>query len=212
MPRPGAQPLILIALLVIGTGLAVWGPWDVEDVVALGEVMAERPWLLLIAIALQAALFTLALPGSLVLWAVAPFYPPWLAAPTLVAGSTLGALGAYALSWYLGGRNLPADTRWIRMLRRNSDFFSQCAIRAMPGFPHPPLNYGAGTLRLPLPTFIAATIVGLGIKWGVFSAAIYEAMEVAKEGGDVDPEAVVLLLIVVALFIGGALLRRRLVR
>ncbi|MBK5944467.1 MAG: VTT domain-containing protein [Halorhodospira halophila] len=207
---PGYRPFLLALLLLSGLAVAVWGPWDAEDVVAWGELLVERPWLLLVVVVLQAALFTLALPGSLFLWVVAPFYPPWMSTLTLVAGSTLGALGAYGVAWLLGRDAVPADSRWIRVLRGNSDFLSQCAIRALPGFPHPPLNYGAGWLGLPLKTFVVATVVGLGIKWGVFSLAIYSAVEAAARGGEIDTRAVVVLLGVAVLFVAGAFLRRRL--
>ncbi|MFP4648738.1 MAG: hypothetical protein ACLFMS_05995 [Halorhodospira sp.] len=58
-------------LLISGLGVAVWGAWDAEDLVAWGEVLVDRPSLLLVVIVLQALLFTLALPGSALLWVVA---------------------------------------------------------------------------------------------------------------------------------------------
>ena len=207
---PGHRAALLVGLLAAGLATAVWGPWDIDDVAQWGAYLSERPWLLLAVVPLQALTFTLALPGSLFLWAVAPFFTPWLATLTLVAGSTLGALGAYLLARGLGRGADAAGARWIRLLRRNAGFLSQCALRALPGFPHPPLNYGAGWLRLPLPSFIGAAVVGLTIKWGIYSAAIYGAVEAAKEGGDVDAGAVWLLLALAVLFAAGGYMRRRL--
>lgn len=62
---------------------------------------------------------------------------------------------------------------------------------------------------MPLPSFIGAAIVGLAVKWGVFAAAIHEAVEAAAEGEGLDFGAVLFLLAVAMLFIVGALWRRR---
>ncbi|MBK1734682.1 hypothetical protein CKO15_05145 [Halorhodospira abdelmalekii] len=205
--RQRAWRLVLVALLLLAGGaISLWGPWEIADVVALGRAMAEHPWLLVVIVLVQATLFALALPGSLAFWVVAPFYPPWWSTLALTLGSTLGALGAYGLSRLLGGGVVSIEGRWVRLLGRHSDLLSQCALRALPGFPHAPINYAAGLLRLPLLPFALAALVGLGLKSGIYSFAIYEAVE-AAEAGQVDRGAVVVLFLLFLLFAAGALLR-----
>ncbi len=201
---------VLGLLLGGGIALSLWGPWTAEDLAAVGEVLAERPWILPVAAVVQAVLFTLAMPGSIVLWVVAPFHPPLLTTVVLVAGSTVGALGGYTVARRLGAAPEGAERsgRMVALLERHGDFFSQCALRALPGFPHAPVNFGAGVLGLPYGTFLAATVVGLTVKWWVYASAIHGAVEVA-EGGAIGIAPVVSLLLLVALAVLGALLRRR---
>ncbi|WP_231901950.1 TVP38/TMEM64 family protein [Halorhodospira halochloris] len=168
--------------------------------------MAERQWLLLVVVVAQAALFTLALPGSLALWVVAPFYPPLLSTITLTLGSTLGAVGAYHFSLHFGRAAITPESRWVRLLSRHGDFLSQCAVRAMPGFPHAPINYAGGLLKLPLFSFALAACIGLGLKSGVYSFAVYEAVEVAEEGR-IDRGAIGVVFVLFVLFLSGAALR-----
>ena len=205
------QWLVLGLLLGGGIAVSLWGPWDTGDLAALGEALEGRPWVLPVAAAVQAVLFIFAMPGSVVLWVVAPFYPPWMTTVALVVGSTAGALGGYAVARRLGaaGDGVAQTGRAVTLLARNGDFLTQCALRAFPGFPHAPVNYGAGVLGLPRTTFLSAAVVGLTVKWWVYASAIHGAVEMA-EGESIGAGPVVALLLLCGLAVGGALLRRRL--
>lgn len=203
--------LLLLALVVAGVSFAIWEPIPLEQLLAWGERFASNPAILAGLILLQALMFTFALPGSVVLWMVAPFHAPWLSTLILLAGSLSGAAGARYFSRRL--RQPPAQqenaSTIIRLFRQRADFFTQCALRALPGFPHSLINYSAGILRLPLATFMLAALVGLGIKWGVYSTAIHGAAEAAEDHSGLDATTIGALVLLAALMLGGAWLRRR---
>lgn len=174
----------LAVLLVLGALWAVWRPVSATAVAAFAAGVAGHPAGIAALIGAQALLFALALPGSLVLWAVAPFHGPVPATAILVAGSVAGALGGYAVAGWLGApwrRRLQASPAY-RLLARNGGLLAQCALRALPGFPHSVVNYGAGLLRLPLPAFTGAAIVGLALKWWVYAGAVRAAVTAGAAG------------------------------
>lgn len=202
--------LVLLAIVGAAIGLGIWQPVEIDTLLDWGRRLAAEPLVLAAVILIQAALFSFALPGSLMLWFVAPFLTPLIAVPVLVTGSVLGALGAYFVSTRLGADWRPRRGAWlIDAVAKRGDFLTQCAFRTLPGCPHWTVSYAAGILRLPLPTFIAAAILGLSIKWSVYASALY-GMGTAAEAeraiglGDVLP----LLILTVFLLLGG-LLRRR---
>ena len=213
-PRDRRRLWTLIALLGIGVGLALWQPIALEQALAWGHELAQRPLTAIVLVLLQAVLLALALPGTLVLWVIAPFYHPALATLLLTAGSTLGALWAYLIARWLGGdwRDINERHRVIRMLARRGDFLTLLSLRVLPGFPHSIVNYGAGTLRLPLLPFLSATAIGLAIKWSVYATAVHEVAEASATGEPPGLEAIVPLLILALLLAFGGTLRRLLER
>ncbi|MEA5444675.1 VTT domain-containing protein [Gammaproteobacteria bacterium AB-CW1] len=204
--RTTAGPLLLILIVAVGLIFAVWQPVEVDTVFAWGERLAGNPLTLALLVVVQILLFTFALPGSTVIWAIAPFLPPWIAVPVLVSGATAGAVGAYFLSgrlsrdWRVG----PASRRVIGLLEQRGDFLTQTALRALPGFPHSIVNYAGGILRLPLPGFIAAALVGLGVKWWVYASAIH-GLATAARGDEAlgGRELLPLFILAVLLLIAG---------
>lgn len=209
-----ANLVFLLALIGIGVLLVWWEPVPAAQLWDWGERLASTPAILAGLLLLQAVLFTFALPGSLVFWVVAPFNPPWLSTLVMLGGSLSGAAGARYFSMYLKRRSRKenSSSAVTRLLQRRADFFTQCAIRALPGFPHSLINYAAGVLHLPLPTFVAATTAGLGIKWGVYSTAVYEATEVAEGKAALGASTFIPLAILAVLLLLGAWLRRQLAR
>lgn len=206
--RRNRRLLALLALIIAGTLLAVFRPFDLDDVITIGERLAGNPLTAGVLIVVQAIMLALALPGTLIIWLVAPFYEPPLATVILTIGSTLGAIGGYALARRLGGDAPAAQSRGavMRFLQRYGNRFStQFALRVLPGFPHSVLNYGAGTLRFNLPAYILATLSGLAIKWWVYSAAIYELAAAGVTGEPPDRGALIPLLgLALLMVIGGA--------
>lgn len=177
--------LLLVTLVLAGLLLAWWHTRDLAVLLALGNRIADHPAAMVAVVVLMAVLFAFALPGSLVFWLIAPFHPPLVAVPMLVAGSVAGSWGAHALSRRLGKRWSPGRKaeRMVRLLSRRSDMLTQSALRVLPGFPHSFVNYAAGVLALPRRTFLLAALLGLTVKWGVYATAVYGAVE-AIEGGD----------------------------
>ena len=200
---------ILAAVAVI---VAIRQPVAIADAVTWGEAMAAYPTTIVLLILIQALLLALALPGTLMLWVVAPFYPPLAAAAILTAGSTAGALGAYLAAGWFGRTWRPGPTgqRVLKLLRRQGDFLTQMALRVLPGFPHSVVNYGAGSLRLPLAGFLAAAAIGLGIKWTVYAYAVAALVRPGLDGEGIDPVSLLPLLVLALLLVGGRYLRSRL--
>lgn len=211
LKRRHKRLLLIAGLLGIGLVIAVWEPVPLEQLLAWGERLASYPATLIALILLQITMYTFALPGSVVLWMVAPFYPPWLATLILLVGSLSGAAGARRFSMRLKRPSERGEetSTVIRLLHRRADFFTQCSLRALPGFPHSLINYAAGILHLPLATFMLAALVGLGIKWGVYTTAIHGAAEAAEGEAALDPATLGALALLAVLMLGGAWLRRR---
>ncbi len=176
--RRRAGKLLLIALLIVfGILLEIAGWLDARALLELARGYAQHWWLALLLVAAQAILFTFALAGSLFLWVAAPLYPPAIAALILTAGGTLGGIGAYLFSRYLTQDWLDRlyRSRTYRLLQRNDNFFALFALRVFPGFPHALVNYSSGILKARLLPFVAAAILGIGIKSYVYARVIYGA-------------------------------------
>jgi uncharacterized membrane protein YdjX (TVP38/TMEM64 family) len=156
-------------------------------------------------------MLALGLPGTLLVWLLAPFYPPPTATLLMLTGGVIGAAAAYRVAGYLGEslhRRL-ADHRTFALLSARSDFYTQAALRVLPGFPHAIVNYTAGLLRLSWPTFLLAATLGLGIKWAVYCWAIHELFHGGLGDQGTGVGAVLpLVLLTVFLGLGGALSRR----
>ena len=172
------QPLILLSLVVLGVVLHFTGVLDWQKVLLWAQTYTQYWWVPIVLICLQAMLFTFALPGSAMLWVVAPLYAPLVATLILTLGSTLGALCAY---WFArqetsGWANRVQGSHLYHVLEQRGDFLSLCAIRLIPAFPHSVVNYGAGILRLPVTRFLLASLIGLAVKSFLYSNAIHGAV------------------------------------
>lgn len=201
---------VLGGLLAAGVALTLWQPPVFEAWLEQGRELAVRPWAPLALVAIQASLLSLALPGSLMLLVVAPLYPPLIATMLLTAGAVLGALGAYWISRWAGPdhRVGATSTRIMTLLAERGDFLTQLVLRVMPGFPHSVINYAAGILRLSLGSFLAAAVIGLPVKWFVYSAAIHAVVEAGGHGEPVGAQTVAPLILLAGLLAAGAVIRQ----
>lgn len=213
-PSPAASwPIALLALLLafgLGAHFLAWFEW--HEALAWARGHAGQWWLPPALILLQTLLFMFALPGSTVLWVVAPLYAPPAATLILTAGGTCGALAAYGFSHRLTEAQrarLRRHRAW-RVLERESDFLALCALRLVPAFPHSVLNYGAGVLHLPLVGFAASAVIGFGLKAFLYSSVIHRLLETAEVRDLLQPETLMpLLLLALLLFFARFLQRRR---
>lgn len=203
--------LLLAGLLLVGFGLTGWQPLSLREVMAWGGMLAEHPAAVPLLIALQALLLALALPGTLMLWMIAPFYPPVTATIMLTLGSTLGALGAYLISAWLGDAWQPGPRggRLKSLLARQSDLPTQLALRVLPGFPHSVVNYAAGTLGLALPTFLLAAVLGLAIKWSIYASAVHGLVQAGLGREELDWTVLAPLVILALLLLAGRAVKQR---
>jgi uncharacterized membrane protein YdjX (TVP38/TMEM64 family) len=178
MPQGYITKLLIVGLLVAcGIWLEVAGLIDAQKILEIAREYSQHWWLVAILILAQGILFTFALAGSLFLWVAAPLYPPAMATFILMAGGTLGGLGAYFFSEYL------ADD-WIikvekshayKLLHNQDNFFTLFAMRVFPAFPHSLVNYSSGILKVNLIHFIMAAILGISIKSYLYARVIHGA-------------------------------------
>lgn len=203
--------LVLLVLVLVGLVLAVWQPIEIATLLKWGQLIGTSPLIVAAAMILIAGLFTFGLPGSLGLWLIAPFNPPWLATLLLVTASTIGALGGYAFSAHIENsrQGSPRSDKVVKVLRRNGDVFTLTALRMLPGFPHSAINFGCGGLRLPLPGFISSTVVGCSIKWGVYASAIHGITDMVEADDAIRIDALLPLFLLVVLGLVGAWVRRK---
>ncbi|MBE0549852.1 MAG: VTT domain-containing protein [Rubrivivax sp.] len=213
--RPLARywPLAVLAALVLA-GLAAHG-LDLFEWRTVLEGMRgyrQHAWLPAALILLQVALFTFGLPGSTVLWLVAPLYAPLASTFILAAGGCAGSLAAYAFARRLSGASLAQlrASRGYRRLERESDFLALCALRLIPAFPHSAINYAAGVLHLPLGRFLASTAIGFGLKGYLYSSVIHPAVAAGRPADLLQPVILLpLVALAVVLLAAKALQRRR---
>ncbi len=204
--------LVLLALLIVlGILLEIAGWLDARALLEIARGYAQHWWLALILIAAQAVLFTFALAGSLFLWVAAPLYPPLMATLILTAGGTLGGVGAYLFSRYLTEDWLDRlyRSRTYRLLQRHDNFLALFALRVFPGFPHALVNYSAGLLKARLSHFVAAAILGIGIKSYVYARVIDGAAQSLSFDLLLDFGILAPLVLLSALSLGLLLLRIR---
>lgn len=211
--QPGyrAGPAVLLACIVVGGVLGLWQPMELHVVLEWGRRITGHPATPVLVVAVMAILFTFAMPGSLCIWLVAPFQPPVVATAILVAGSVLGAFGAWQLARWLGGgwSMGPRSERIRNALAARSDFAMLCALRVLPGFPHSVLNYAGGMLQIALPRFLLAAALGLTVKWGVYASAIQSGIGAAEDGLWIGPgDLVPLVILAILLFVGDLSYRR----
>jgi len=201
----------LAALAVLGVALDALDLVDWSGVLEWGRGHAAG-WKLPAAIVLaQVVLFTFAQPGSILFWVAALLYPAPEATLILTTGATAGALGAYLFARHVTRIDVARarGDRLLRLLERQGDFFTLCALRILPGMPHSAISYASGALALPLPRFLAASALGLALKNYLYSTAVAEAIGVAEPWDLVRFEVLAPLFAVSLLLLAGRFAHRR---
>jgi len=176
--RRHAKKLVIVALLItLGLVLEILGLLDAGQLLAIARGYAQHWWLIPVLILAQTILFTFALAGSLFLWIVAPLYDPAMATFILVAGGTMGGVGAYLFSGYLTEewKLRIQNSRSYKLLHAEDNFLSLFAMRVFPGFPHSLVNYSSGILNAKLTHFVIAAVLGIGIKSYIYARVINSA-------------------------------------
>jgi len=215
---PGERPeefgplVLLLGLLALGLVAHFLGWLEWRQVLQWTRGYTAHWWLAAALILLQIVLFMFAMPGSTLLWVVAVLYPPIAATLILVAGASMGGLAGYLFARRLARHRQARlrKKRHFRLLREHGDFFTLCALRVTPGFPHSIINYGAGILGLPLGRFLAAAVLGLGVKTALYSHVIHRTLEAAEPAERAWQEiALPLVLLALLLLLARLIFRRR---
>ena len=200
----------LLVLVCIGALLHALGVFDWRETLQWARGHAQHWWLAAALIAAQVVLFMFALPGSTVLWLVAPLYPPAVAAAILAAGGSLGGLAGYFFARRMTARQMALlrRKRLFLLLEKHADFPALLALRLLPAFPHSVINYGAGVLRLPVAAFLAAAALGLWVKSFLYASVIYPVAQ-AEFSEFARMDTVLALLGLALLVVAGRAFRRR---
>ena len=202
--------VLTLALLVGGAFLvvALSGSLSADGVRDRVDGLGAAGPLLFIPIS---AGLTLALfPGPLLAGASGLLFGTALGTPVSIVSATLGATLAFCLSrWWahdaveaIAGPRLGALRVWVG--RRG--FFSVLYARIAPGVPYSLVNYAAGLTPILLRSFVAATAIGVAPR-----AFAYTAL--GGSLGDLgSPEAIIAVVVLVAMALVGAFLGGRDVR
>lgn len=133
----------------------------------LRAFVADHPLAAPLAYALgYAAAVALSLPGALILTLVGGFlFGTWLGGILAVVGATLGATGIFLIARTALGSSLRDRAGpWLRRMEagfRDDAFSYLLVLRLVPLFPFWLVNLVPAMLGVPLPTFAAATLIGI---------------------------------------------------
>ena len=188
----------LFVLVALTGGVSPGRVRDAIDPLGAGAV----PAFVVVSALLTCALF----PGPLLAAASGLLFGTALGTPVAIAAATLGGVLAFSIARFaahdaveaLAGRRLRDVQAWIE--RRG--FWAVLYARIAPGVPYTLVNYVAGVTRVRLVAFAAATAIGVAPR-----AFAYTAL-----GGSLDdlgsPEAIVAIVLLVAMALGGAVALR----
>ncbi|MCU0678142.1 MAG: TVP38/TMEM64 family protein [Candidatus Pacebacteria bacterium] len=108
------------------------------------------------------------IPGTPLTVLGGALFGPLLGTVYVVFGATIGALGAFLLARYFGGRLISESTgRVVERLREYDErlfkkgFVTVLILRLIPLFPFNGLNFGLGLTRLQTRVYLLGTFVGI---------------------------------------------------
>lgn len=208
----GRKLWVILALITVGLVVAWWQPVSLAELMGWGQAMSDMPLVIGLVLLVMVVLFSIGLPGSFGIWLIAPFQSPLISTVLLVAASVSGALGAYAVSMRLRGDWRPEGTsrKIFLILEERSDFLTQTALRVLPGFPHSVINFAGGVLLLPLAVFTLSALIGLTIKWAVYSTALHGLADAIETGSAIQASTIAPLIVLSVLLLLGTWARGRL--
>lgn len=211
MYRSPRWPMLVVIALAVLLAAPLLIPVDLPDLLRWGAELAGHPLMVVAIVMAMAVLMTFGLPGSMGFWLIAPFHPPWISVPLILAGSVAGAMGAYRVGGRLGDTWRPGRLarQVLKLLALRSDLLTQCALRILPGFPHAFINLSAGVLQLPFRYFVLAAIIGLTVKWSVYAQAVHGMVSATQAESALGLGTMLPLGILAALIGLGGLARRR---
>jgi uncharacterized membrane protein YdjX (TVP38/TMEM64 family) len=185
-------------------------------VAGLGDLSAARVrdwvddagvWAPIAFVAISAALTVAFFPGPLLAGASGLLFGTALGFPLSLGAAVLGASAAFLLARAVGRdaaeRLAGPRVRAVRDAVGRRGFLTVLYARILPGVPYNLVNYGAGLTAIPLSVFAAATALGAAPR-----AFAYTAL-----GGSLDdlgsPEAIVAIVVLVVMAVGGVIAFRR---
>lgn len=171
-----ARARSLISLSVALFALALYLTTGLRETTTLENLRAlgRDPLTPILIIASMTGAWAFALPASIFFFITPLLFPPALATLIVCIGAAAGSSAGYWTARLIGGPWIEPfrEHRITRFLNEHSSFAGIFAVRVMPSSPHGFINYGAGLLELPHAKFLAATLLGAGIKAFLYAMAI----------------------------------------
>jgi uncharacterized membrane protein YdjX (TVP38/TMEM64 family) len=217
-----ADPLVLkrqsrarsIAVLTVALfALLVYLTSGVREITTLENLreLGKNPLAPALIIAAMMGAWAFALPASIFFFITPLLFPPEQATLIICVGSAAGTAAGYWVARIVGGPWIEPfrEYRVTKFLERHSSFASLFAIRVFPSSPHGWINYGAGLLRIPFPRFLAATVLGVGIKAFLYATAIEGSVGASSIREALNWKTVTALTVLSVLALVGHVLRRK---
>lgn len=188
----------LTVLWLVVLGLVARSPDAVRDFVDGAGPVAPLVFVP-VSVALSCAFF----PGPLLAGASGLLFGTALGTPLTILAATLAASAQFLFSRHFGRAAAeelagPRVQVWKERAERHG-FLFVLYVRIAPLMPFTTFNYAVGLTRIPLAHFAAATALGVSPRGFAYTAL----------GGSLDnlgsPEAIVAIVLLVALWIGGAI-------
>lgn len=162
----------LIALVIGVAGWAVWAVTQGEQVLEPRALLAalrehaSHPLAPLFVIPLFVAGSILIAPVTGMVALCALLFSPWMASLSALGGALAATLVNYEIGRHLGKtveQHAPRKLlKRMRALGRSADAWSLAGLRLIPVAPFSIINLLAGTSHVPLRSFLAGTVLGMG--------------------------------------------------
>jgi len=186
--------LVLAALIIAAFATGVTDQLSLEALRArhgeLAAFVAVNRWLALAAfMAVYIAVAALSLPGALFLTlAGGLLFGPWLGGGGSLVAATLGASVVFlacrtAFGDVLAQRAGPGLGRIVEGIRKDA-FSYLLVLRLVPAAPFFVVNIAAGMVRMPLTTFILASLIGMApgsLVYSALGAGLTEAFAAGRQ-------------------------------
>lgn len=164
-------------------------------------------WGPVLYIPLSAALSCLFVPGPALAGSAGLLFGTAVGTPLALASATLAACAQMLIARYLAGRQvselLPKRVKRFDDFLERRGFLAVLYMRLMPGVPYVAVNYGAGLTRLRVKHMAGGTVVGAAPRTFAYVALGGSLSDLGK------PEAVIAIVILVVMAIGGLVVARR---
>jgi uncharacterized membrane protein YdjX (TVP38/TMEM64 family) len=165
----------------------------------------------IVYIALYALGCVVALPASIFVIAAGFIWGFLLGACYAMVGGTLGAVISFAIGRFIGEGLLDRFGRIGQMVRQQVDhagFKSMLILRNIPGIPFAALNYGAGVAGVRFRDYFFATVIGIAPSKFVFTYCADALFNGSMSEGDAIRRLAVVCLLVVAMVLLPAIVKR----
>lgn len=215
MSRRGLLKLGAAALLVAAF-VAIWfSPLREhltrENIRAAVEQIRSVWYAPIVYIALYALGCVVALPASIFVIAAGFIWGFLLGGCYAMIGGTLGAMISFAAGRFIGEGLLDRFGRIGQVVRKQVDhagFKSLLILRNIPGIPFAALNYGAGVAGVRFRDYFFATVIGIAPSKFVFTYCADALFNGSMSEGDAFRRLAVVCLLVVAMVLLPAIIKR----